>query len=33
MIDHEKLGRGRMWGYLAGVVIFVAAVAWKLVTR
>jgi hypothetical protein len=33
MIDHEKLGKGRMWGYLAGLVIFVAVVAWKLVAR
>jgi hypothetical protein len=33
VIDHEKLERGRMWGYLAGVVIFAAVVAWKLVMR
>jgi len=33
MIDQEELGRGRMWGYLAGLVIVAAVVAWKLVTR
>jgi hypothetical protein len=33
MIDHEKLQKGRLWGYVAGVAIFVAVVAWRLVTR
>ncbi len=33
MIDHEKLQQGRLWGYAAGIVIFVVVVAWKIVTR
>jgi hypothetical protein len=33
MIDNEKLQKGRGWAYLAGVVIFVAVVAWKFATR
>jgi hypothetical protein len=33
MIDHEKLQKGRGWGYAAGIIIFVAVVVWKLVTR
>jgi hypothetical protein len=33
MIDHEKLQKGRGWAYLAGIVIFLAVVAWKFATR
>jgi len=33
MIDHEKLQKGRGWGYLAGIAIFVTVVLWKFVTR
>jgi hypothetical protein len=33
MIDHEKLQRGRAWGYVGGIVLVFALVAWKLITR
>jgi hypothetical protein len=33
MIDQENFQKGRGWAYLAGIVIFVAVVAWKFVTR
>ncbi len=33
MIDQEKAGKGRMWGYAAGIVLFVVVVAWKYLTR
>ena len=33
MIDHEKFQKGRMWAYAAGVLIFVAVVAWKFTAR
>jgi len=33
MIDKEKVQKGRLWGYVAGIAIFVAVVAWRLVTR
>lgn len=33
VIDHEKLQNGRLWGYMTGIAVFVAVVAWKLVTR
>jgi hypothetical protein len=32
MIDHEKLQKGRGWAYLAGIVMFLAVVAWKFVS-
>jgi hypothetical protein len=33
MVDHEKLQKGRGWAFMAGIVIFVAVVVWKLVGR
>ena len=33
MIDHEKLQKGRLWGYVAGIAIFAAVVAWKFLVR
>jgi hypothetical protein len=33
MIDHEKLQKGRAWGYAAGILIFAAVVAWKFLVR
>jgi hypothetical protein len=33
MIDNQKLQKGRGWGYLAGIVLFVAVVAWRWMTR
>jgi len=33
VIDHEKLQKGRGWAYLAGVITFVAVVAWRFATR
>jgi hypothetical protein len=33
MIDNEKFQKGRGWAYLAGIVMFLAVVAWKFVTR
>ena len=33
MVDEEKLQRGRGYAYVVGIVIFVAVVAWKFVTR
>ena len=33
MFDQEKLQKGRGWGYLAGIIIFAAALAWRLITR
>jgi hypothetical protein len=33
MIDHEKFQKGRGWAYLAGIIIFIVVVAWKVVTR
>jgi hypothetical protein len=33
MIDHEKLQKGRAWGYVAGIVLVVVVLGWKFVTR
>jgi hypothetical protein len=33
MIDHEKFQKGRMWAYVAGIVLAVIVVGWKYVTR
>ena len=33
MIDHEKLQKGRAWGYVAGIVLVCALVVWKFITR
>lgn len=33
MIDQEKFQKGRGWAYLAGIFVFVAVVAWKLIVR
>jgi len=33
MIDHEKLQKGRAWGYMAGIAVFVAVVVWRFVAR
>ena len=33
MIDQGKFQKGRGWAYLVGIVVFVAVVAWKYVTR
>jgi hypothetical protein len=33
MMDHEKLQKGRVWGYAAGLVLFVVVVAWRFVVR
>ena len=33
MIDHEKLHKGRAWGYVAGILLFAAVVAWKFLVR
>jgi hypothetical protein len=33
MIDHEKFQKGRMWAYLAGIVLFVIVAAWRFLTH
>jgi len=33
MIEQEKVNKTRIWGYGLGIVVFVAILAWKLVTR
>ena len=30
MIDHEKLQKGHVWGYVAGIVLVLAVVGWNL---
>ena len=33
MIDHEKLQKGRAWGYVAGIVLVLMLVAWKFISH
>jgi len=33
MINQKKLQSGRAWGYLAGIVLFLAVVSWKYMIR
>ncbi len=33
MIDHEKLQKGRAWGYVAGIILVVIVVAWKYIAH
>jgi hypothetical protein len=33
MIDHERLQKGRLWGYAAGLALAVVIVAWKFAVR
>jgi len=33
MIDQEKLQKGRAWGYVAGLVVFIIVAVWKFVVR
>ncbi len=33
MIDHEKLQKGHVWGYVAGIVLVLAVVGWRFITR
>jgi hypothetical protein len=33
MIDHEKFQKGRMWAYLAGIVLFAIVTTVKLLSR
>jgi hypothetical protein len=33
MIDHEKLQKGRAWGYVGGIVLVAILVVWKFVIR
>ncbi len=33
MYMHEKLQKGRMIGYVLGIAVFVAVVAWKFLGR
>jgi hypothetical protein len=33
MIDHEKLQKGRAWGYAAGIVLVLVVAAWKYFAR
>jgi hypothetical protein len=33
MIDHEKLQKGRLWGYAAGLALVVVVIAWKFALR
>jgi len=33
MLDHEKLQKGRAWGYVAGIVLVLVVAGWKYFTR
>ena len=33
MIDHEKLQKGRVWGYVGGIALALVLVAWKFIAR
>jgi hypothetical protein len=33
MYTHEKLQKGRMFGYLLGIAVFAAVVAWRFLVR
>jgi len=33
MIEQEKANRTRIWGYVIGIAVFVAVVAWRFVAR
>jgi hypothetical protein len=33
MIEQEKIGKMRIWGYALGIVIFAVVAAWKFATR
>jgi len=33
MIDHEKLQKGRVWGYVAGIALVLLVAGWKFITR
>jgi hypothetical protein len=33
MIEQEKVNRSRIIGYAVGIVVFVVAIAWKMVSR
>jgi hypothetical protein len=33
MIEQEKAGRTRIWGYALGIVAFMVVAVWKFATR